>query len=559
MTTINKARPTMRDKAHANYMGGPSYDLSPFARLYVMASSSFFGEPSYYFDVSTKDEATRTKRSSDEIRAHMTSSFGSFGKIMNGLSAINREEAMKKAFEDSLEYDPELTLKFLGWLRNHALIRATSDVGLAIASHSDKVRGTGLLRTAAVDVLSRLDDVTNCLAYYINTYGKPIPNSLKKALADRVSRAREYELAKYTAKNKQVSLMDVIRLTHAHSDAVDKFYRGEISQKTAGQETWEAIISTEGSNHDTWTKAVGVMGHMALLRNLRNLEKFEVDPALYLDKLVDGVPTGKQLPFRYYSAWSNVTNAATKKVLEKCIDVSISNLPILPGKSLILVDNSGSALGAHVSKLSNVNVATCGNLMGILTGLVSDEGKIGVFGDTIKYMPINKNFTGTSMQLLNTVNDIGHTVGGATENGIWLALDDIIEAKEHYDRIFIYSDMQAGHGGLYGFSKNDPRGRRDKRSRSYPVFTGARYGNDYIDVPKLVAEYRSKVNKDCKLYSIQIGGYADNILPEFYPNTCIMSGWSQDLLKFVNMFEQGPENIENLFRKMFAAEGQNVA
>ena len=547
--SINKARQTMRDKAHANYMGGPSYDLSPFARLYVMACSAFFGEPAYYADVTRAESARRdsgTRRSTDEIREKLTGYFGTYGKDMVELSSTNREKAMKTAFEESLNYDPELTLRFLGWLRNKALIRATSAVGLAIASHSEKVRGTGLLRSASADVFSRLDDVTNCLAYYINTYGKPIPNALKKAVSDRLVRANEYELAKYTAKSRQVSLMDAIRLTHAHSDAIDKFYRGEIKQTTEGQETWEAIISTEGSNHDTWTKAVGVMGHMALLRNLRNLEKFDVDPKLYLDKLVDGVAKGKQLPFRYYSAWVSVSNARTKKALEKCIDASIVNLPKLPGNSLILVDNSGSAIGTRVSKLSNVNVATCGNLMGILTGLCSDGGKVGVFGDKIKYVPINKNFAGTSMQMLNTINDIGRTVGQATENGIWLALDDIIKSGEVFDRIFIYSDMQAGHGGLYGIGN------------AYPAFFRAGM-NTYIDVPKLVATYRTKVNPKCKLYSIQIGGYADNILPEFYPNTCIMSGWSQEVLKFVSMFEEGPENIENLFRKMLLAEGQDVA
>ena len=546
MAAINKARPTMRDKAHANFMGGPSYDLSPFARLYVMACSSFFGEPSYYDNVRRGD--TPKFKSKDSIREHVISIFGSYGKTMTELSSTNREEAMKKAFEDSLNYDAELTLKFLGWLRNKAFIRATSAVGLAIAAHSDKVRGTGLLRSAAVDVFSRMDDVTNCLAYYINTYGKPIPNALKKAMADRLTRAKEYELAKYTSNNKQVSLMDVIRLTHANSDAIDKFYRGEISQKTVGQETWEAIISAEGSNHDSWTKAVGVMGHMALLRNLRNLEKHEVDPALYLDKLVEGVAKGKQLPFRYYSAYSNVTSAKIKEALEKCIDASIINLPKLPGKSLILVDNSGSALGAKVSKLSNVSVSVCGNLMGVLTGLISDSGRIGVFGDRVSYVPINKNFKGTAMEMLRTVNDVGHTVGGSTEHGIWLALDDIIKSGEHFDRIFIYSDMQAGHGGLYG------------RTDDYPSFFGSEgFRREYIDVPKLVQTYRNKVNKDCKLYSIQIAGYSDNILPEFYPNTCILSGWSQETLKFVEMYEKGPDKIEDIFRKMFASEGQNIA
>ena len=143
------------------------------------------------------------------------------------------------------------------------------------------------------------------------------------------------------------------------------------------------------------------------------------------------------------------------------------------------------------------------------------------------------------------MNELGETVGQATENGIWLALRDIICSKEKFDRIFIYSDMQAGHGGLYGTDSG------------YPVYNEAhkaRHSERYIDVPALVAQYRKEVNPDCKLYSVQIGGYGDSIFPEFYPDTCILSGWSPELLKFVEMFEKNPATVEEQFRTLFGME-----
>ena len=519
---------------HVNFMGGPSYDLSPFARLYVMASSSLYGEKGYY-------SSTRRAKEDDELMKYLEDRFGSFGSGMSHLfSDRTRSEAMEAAIEESLAYDAELTLKFLGWLREKAFVRATPAVGLAVAAHSDALRGSGMLRYTARNILSRMDDVTNCLAYYLDKYGKPIPNALKKVLASRISAASEYELAKYAGKNKKLTLMDVVRLTHAHSDAVDKFCRGELSQADEGRETWEAILSGKGSSKESWSKAVGVMGHMALLRNLRNLEKHEVDESLYLDKLVDGAKTGKQMPFRYFSAWQNVRKDSVRKALEKCLDISVGNLPKLEGRSLVLVDNSGSAVGTFVSALSDVSVSVCGNLMGVLTGLISDGGKIGVFGDTVKYVPITRDGNGTVLETLDMVNAIGEHVGYSTENGIWLALDEAIRSGEKFDRIFIYSDMQAGHGGLYGLDRE-----------KYPVFEQGRYGGyKYIDVPKLVAEYRQKVNPACKLYSIQIGGYTDNIFPEFYPDTCIMGGWSSEVFRFVGMFEKDPASVEEMFREI---------
>ena len=535
--TKKKSKPTT---AHENYMGGISYDLSPFATLYVMSASAFFGEAGYYEEV-RNDDREYSEITVEKILEHLTNMFGSFGETANLLNKEkNRAKSMVQAIEKALDYDAELTMRFLVWLRNKALIRSTPAVGLAVAAHHKDLKGSGIVTSVSNDIFSRLDDVTNCLAFYLKEYGKPIPNSLKKAIAKRLTGANPYELAKYSGKSKNVSLKDAIYLTHAYSESIDKFCKGEIKQNTDGIETWEAIISSEGSNKATWMKAVDVMGHMALLRNLRNLEKHEVDKDLYLTKLINGTRSGKQLPFRYWSAYRNTTDADIKEALEECIDISLENLPTLKGRTLILVDNSGSARHQPIARKATVNVCDAGNMLGVLAGMMSESGRIGVFGDRIAYVPVNKNYRGTCMELLRTVDATGKTVGQSTENGIWLALRDAIESKESFDRIIIISDMQAGHGGLYGLDEE-----------KYPVFPGSRTYTKYIDVPQLVRNYRKAVNPDCKLYSIQIGGYSDNIAPEFFPNSCILSGWSTETLKFISMFENDPMNIEEYFRNEF--------
>jgi hypothetical protein len=90
--------------------------------------------------------------------------------------------------------------------------------------------------------------------------------------------------------------------------------------------------------------------------------------------------------------------------------------------------------------------------------------------------------------------------------------------------------MQAGHGGLYGL---DPRAYLPYLWRS---------GSPHIDVAKLINAYRAKVNPDVNVYLVQVAGYQDIILPEFYKRTYILSGWSEGLFKFAqqmsNMMEQ---------------------
>jgi hypothetical protein len=83
--------------------------------------------------------------------------------------------------------------------------------------------------------------------------------------------------------------------------------------------------------------------------------------------------------------------------------------------------------------------------------------------------------------------------------------------------------MQAGHGGLYG---TDPK--------LYADFTWKGGGGSlqYLDVAKLVRAYRAKVNPKVLVFLVQIAGYQDTLIPEFYDRTFILGGWGDGLLRF---------------------------
>ncbi len=204
--------------------------------------------------------------------------------------------------------------------------------------------------------------------------------------------------------------------------------------------------------------------------------------------------------------------------IEECLSVSVGALPKLPGRSLILADNSGSTRGTAVSELSTMTVANIGNLMAVLTGMVSEEGVAGVFGDRIAYQSIRKQ--ASIMDQTLQLNNMGNGVGGSTENGIWLALDEAIKTGTHWDNIFIYSDQQAGHGGLYGTNQSA------YRNYAWPN------RNRYIDVPSLVTTYREKVNPKVNVFMVQIASYEDTLFPENYYRTFIIGGWSGAIIKF---------------------------
>jgi hypothetical protein len=434
---------------------------------------------------------------------------------------LSTRELMEQAIDAALDADVERTLQFAVTLRNDWNIRSTPQAIMVRAAMHAGAHGTTLISDYAPQIMLRLDEVMNQIAYFEGLTGtlKSLPSRLKRAWARRLQTANEYELAKYRMTSRGVNVYDAVNLTHPRStDALDALMGKSLRLGQEGTMTWEAIRSAGGS----WSEAAEVMGHMALLRNLRNLEE---DGALTSDltaKLIGGVEKGRQLPFRYFSAHRALRDAGARgsslDAVEECMEVSLRNLPHFAGRTMSLTDNSGSAQGATTSSMGTMSVASIGNLMGVITGRCSEEGHVGVFGDRFDSFSVRNK--ASIFDQVEKAERLGNGIGGRTENGIWLFWDKAIREKQHWDNVFVYSDMQAGHGGLYGTNPRD-----------YADFGWANDGR-YIDVAKLICRYRATVNPNVNVFLVQIAGYQDTIVPEFYDRTYILGGWSDKLLNF---------------------------
>lgn len=525
---INSTKKRVNNSAHLNHMNGTSYNIgNPIVQLRTMAASCFFGEPMFYSPESkvlpvNRDHTNRSVNHHNEYLDQLLEPLLTYPDFHNH----SPSKLMEIAIDEALAFDPEATLQEAVRLRNDENIRTTPQVIMVRAANHDKVRGTGLIRKYGQEILSRTDEAAVQLAYQIQVFGKPIPNALKRAWKTFLESKNEFQLAKYKMEKRAFKTLDVVNLVHAKSDPIQLLMTNNLKLKTS--DTWEALISKEGSSTETWTKAIDLMGHMALLRNLRNFIDNNVDSNLFLPKLIETASKGKQLPFRYFNAYEQLKNVGTSgKVLdaiEECMELSIGELPTFNGKVMSLCDNSGSSRGQSVSKMSNLKTNYIANLMAVLTGKVSDDGYIGVFGDRLETMPIRKKESILSQT--EKANSLGETVGMGTENGVWLFLDDAIKNKKHYDHLFIYSDMQAGHGGLYGLNAND-----------YIDYIYPNSGR-YIDVAALVKEYRKEVNPDIMVYMVQVAGYKDTLIPEYYNKTFVLGGWSDNILRFAHEMQK---------------------
>ncbi len=523
MSVFHKKAEKKGDGSHSNFMDGKSFFVNPLTTFMMAATSSFFGEKQYYRDGIDKKPYKGTL---DTVRLDSVQKYTR--SILNPLDpeewrSLSAAQIMEMAIDKAIEYDPEEFLKLVVDIRRDWHIRTTPQVALVRAAHHPKMKGTGLIRKYGPMIMKRADAPSVQLAYHLLRFkDKPIPNQLKKAWADFLEKQSEYHLAKYRMENKEVKTVDVVNLCHAKSEAIGKLMKGEL---TNTDKTWEAIISAEGSNTKSWTKAVDIMGHMALRSNLRNLVEHKVPLDVYVEKYKAGAKDGEQLPFRYYSAFKALQSVpgVPGRLLdanEECLMLSLDNLPKFEGRLAALCDNSGSAKGATTSSMGTMAVNEIANLQGIIAGLCADEGHLGIFGDKLEMMPVRRK--ASVFDQVAKAGQIGSRDPGGTEHGIWLFWDKAIKNKEHWDTVFVFSDMQAGHGGLYGTGEG-------YSSFAWPGYAG---WNRHIDVPKLVMEYRKKVNPNVMVYLVQVAGYTDTIMPEFYDKTYILGGWGEGLIRF---------------------------
>lgn len=492
--TLNKKRTVVKAKTHKNFEGGDSFDIKdPFTKLQIMATSCFFGEPAFYVEGESKPAQGR-------------SSYGYYGRFVSGYGepifsvaeGKNTRQLMEEAIDAALDTDIERTLKFAVELRNEWFMRSTPQVIMVRAAIHKDIEDTGLIGQYAPQIMTRLDEVMNQMAYFESMQGtlKRIPSRLKRAWASRLSQATEYELAKYKMSDRTVNIFDAVNLTHAHSEGIDKLKAGNLSLGSEGIETWESIRSGGGS----WKDAAKVMGHMALLRNLRNLhDAGELSEAL-LTKLINGVENGKQLPFRYFSAYKaiGVRSGRIADVLEECLEDSLKySIPRFSGRGLSICDVSAS-MDAKLSGNSEMSFKEIAALMSAITTRAFEGG-----GDTLLFAT-STEYTQPRRKtsILTEVDNIiskGAHLGGGTD--IIKAFQEVVRKGEFYDTIFVYSDMQCGYDG---------------------------------NVPNLIKQYRKNVNPNVQVFFVNLAGYQDSLVPEFFEKTYLVGGWTDKMLQFAD-------------------------
>ncbi len=305
-------------------------------------------------------------------------------------------------------------------------------------------------------IVNRPDDMLEIAAYYFNMGGKTLPNAMKKGFAKSFDRFDEYQIAKYRGDNKSVKLVDMVNLvrpipTQKNASALQALVNGTLRN----QNTWEAKLTQAGQKAENkedlskkkaeaWSSLINnnKLGYFALLRNLRNIaiqSPNVLKKALVQLNDANRIKKSKVLPFRFLTAFdtiknSNIENADKRnimKALNDAFELALSNVPVFEGRTLVVVDDSGSMTwGKESMGKKPIEIAA------IFAAMLykSNDADLMRFSDSAAY--IKPYFGDAALSIANRIIKKA-TAGGTNFQSIFE------KANQAYDRIIILSDMQA--------------------------------------------------------------------------------------------------------------------
>ncbi|MER5914063.1 TROVE domain-containing protein [Streptomyces sp. NPDC001982] len=475
-TRAAKAQPVSRvtstGRVLRTYEGGRGRERDARSELFLLAVSNFVSQQTFYESGADRDDR--------------------FAKLVRELAVA----------------DPSWTAGLLGWLRGEGNMRTASIVGAAeyVKARLDAGATDGPSnRQVVASVLRRPDEPGELLAYWTAVYGRAVPKPVKRGIADAVRHLYSgTSLLKYDTASKGYRFGDILNLVHAAPDP-DKPWQGELFQfaldrrhnpdtavppasnrvLTAHRElmalpveerravvtapdgaerlaaagiTWEALAGWLQGPMDkaAWEAVIPSMGSMALVRNLRNFDEAGVSDevaARVAAKISDPaeVARSQQFPFRYLAAYRHAPSLRWSYPLEQALGHSLANVPALPGRTLVLVDRSGSMFYSRLSDRSELNRADAAAVFGAALALRAADADLVEFGTDSRKVRYRKGQS--VLKILDRFGDLGGT-------------DTTGAVRAHYrkhDRVLIVTDEQ------YAYSRHgDPT---EQVPSQVPVYT----------------------------------------------------------------------------------------
>jgi 60 kDa SS-A/Ro ribonucleoprotein len=297
-------------------------------------------------------------------------------------------------------------------------------------------KGGSTVSKTLYEVIQRPDELTEFLSLYWRNGRTPIAKQVKLGLAKAFTKFSAHSLSKYNRDN-AIKLRDVLFLVHAKpkDEAQAETWKQLVDGTLPTADTWETNLSAGKDKKETFERLLREenLGYLALLRNLRGMTEAGVDETLIKNALLarkNGAD--KVLPFRYVAAARACPRL--EPTIDQALQKAISELPPLSGKTVILVDVSGS-MDAPLSQKSDLRRidAACA-----LASLINGDARMFSFSNNVIEVPPRRGMAGVDALIRSQPHG-------------WTALAEAVRGINQNvkcDRLIVITDEQATTGGI---------------------------------------------------------------------------------------------------------------
>lgn len=315
-----------------------------------------------------------------------------------------------------------------------------------LARHPD-VPDRSVIGDTIAAVVDRADELAEFLSlYWQEDPDAPLSKQVKRGLAAAFAKFDAYQLGKY-ARDKAVKLRDVAFLCHPKPTGVEQAdvwarlvnrdrYPAKYGsadrpfEPLASPDTWEVQLSGGADKRATFERLIAErkLGAMALLRNLRNMQSAGV-PVDVLREALATARVERVLPYRFVTAARYAP--ALEPELEAAMFRSVEGLPKLAGRTVLLVDVSGSMDGRIAGQSEVLRVDAAAGLAVLARELCEDVRVFTFSNDTVE-VPARRGFA--LRDAIKASQPHGGTALGASVAAV---------ATVPQDRLIVFTDEQS--------------------------------------------------------------------------------------------------------------------
>jgi 60 kDa SS-A/Ro ribonucleoprotein len=290
--------------------------------------------------------------------------------------------------------------------------------------------GGKLVADTIEQVVDRADETAEFLSIYWRNGKRPLSAQVKKGLARALRKFDAYQLAKYNRDN-AIKLRDVLFMVHAKPKDEDQAatWRALSGGTLETPDTWEVALSGGADKRETFERLLreNKLGYLALLRNLRNMAEAGVDTGLMREAVLARRGASKVFPFRYVAAARACPQMEPS--LDQALSAAIAEMPVLSGRTAILVDVSGSMndkLSAK-SDLKRMDAAAA------LASIIHGERRVFTFSSQIVEVPPRHGMAGVDTIIRSQPHSSTY-LGQAVQ---------AINQQVPHDRLIVITDEQS--------------------------------------------------------------------------------------------------------------------